>query len=246
MIELLQVTGGVTGTSVPTLCGNLDNQHVIYTPITNFPARLSIVTDQTSSSTSTSAWRIKILQYECDSPMLAPDGCLQFFTGISGNVSSFNYKTTENTLAATNPNQISSLNYNICLRRESGYCAVEWSTVGPTYDVKGTFSVSGDFSAAPSPVTASEAITRDANCVNDYVVIPQGYGTSSGSLPVDRYCGQALGGCSDATCTANVLGPIRTSVIPFSLGVVTDADETTASDVGNTGFQLFYKQQPCA
>ena len=244
---MLQVTGGVTGTSVPTLCGNLDNQHVIYTPITNFPARLSIVTDQSTTSSATSAWRIKILQYECDSPMLAPDGCLQYYTGISGNVSSFNYKTTENTNDGTYPNQISSLNYNICLRRESGYCAVEWSTAGPDYNVKGAFSVSGDFSSAPDPVTDTEAVTRDANCLNDYVVIPQGSGSSTGSLPVDRYCGQALGGCSDDQCTApNVLGAIRTSVIPFSLGVVTDADESTASDVGNTGFQLFYKQQPCA
>ena len=37
---------------------------------------------------------------------------------------------------------------------------------------------------------------------------------------------------------------IRSSVLPFTLGVVTDADET--SDGSNRGFQLFYKQQPCA
>ena len=37
---------------------------------------------------------------------------------------------------------------------------------------------------------------------------------------------------------------VRSSVLPFTLGVVTDADET--SDGSNRGFQLFYKQQPCA
>ena len=31
----------------------------------------------------------------------------------------------------TAPNMISGLSYNICLRQESGHCAVEWSTVSP-------------------------------------------------------------------------------------------------------------------
>ena len=52
---LLQVTGGVTGTSVPTLCGSLAGQHLIYTPITNFPARLSVVTDQAAAGAARSA-----------------------------------------------------------------------------------------------------------------------------------------------------------------------------------------------
>ena len=106
----VQVTGGVSGTSLPTLCGSLDAQHMIYTPFPNFPARLSVVTDQRAgSSSSVTAWRIRVDQFECDSPVLAPEGCLQYYTGIVGNVSSFNWKTTANTLADTNPNQISSL-----------------------------------------------------------------------------------------------------------------------------------------
>ena len=61
-----------------------------------------------------------------------------------------------------------------------------------------------------------------------------------------RYCGQGLGGCADATCSANLLGSVRSAVIPFTLGVVTDGDEATAGDVGNKGFRLFFSQQPCA
>ena len=56
----MQVTGGVTGAAVPTLCGSLDDQHLIYTPITNFPARLSIVTDNSATTTSNRSWRIKV------------------------------------------------------------------------------------------------------------------------------------------------------------------------------------------
>ena len=132
----------MTGLSVPTLCGTLDNQHVIYTPIPNFPARLSIVTD--SSSTSARSWRIKVMQYECGSASLAPEGCLQYFTGITGNVSTFNWKTTDNTVDAAYPTQISNLNYNICLRRESGYCAVEWSTLSPYTGEKMSFPFDRD------------------------------------------------------------------------------------------------------
>ena len=32
---------------------------------------------------------------------------------------------------SSSPNQVSGLSYNICLRRESGYCAVEWSAASP-------------------------------------------------------------------------------------------------------------------
>ena len=103
----------MSGSSLPTLCGTLDSQHIIYTPFSNFPARLSIVTDQSlTTATSTAAWRIRVDQYECDSPVLAPEGCLQYFTGIVGNVSSFNWKTTANSVAEANPNQISSLKYD--------------------------------------------------------------------------------------------------------------------------------------
>ena len=61
-----------------------------------------------------------------------------------------------------------------------------------------------------------------------------------------RYCGQGFGGCADDTCSANLLGSVRSAVIPFTLGVVTDSDEATLSDVGNKGFRLFFSQQPCA
>ena len=247
-IEYVQVTGGVTGTSIPTLCGTLSGQHVIYTPITNFPARLSVVLDNSVTS-STSSWRIKVLQYNCDSPVLAPEGCLQYFTGVSGNVSSFNFKTNDNTNNAEWPNHIADLNYNICLRRESGCCAVEWSTGSP-YDQVGLFSVS-DPLVTTGTTAGTDAKNRDANCQTDYVMIPQGGDAAKpASLKVDRFCGQALGFCTDAACTApSTLGAVYSSVLPFTLGVVTNSDESgdgTTGQPGNRGFMLQYSQQSCA
>ena len=71
--------------------------------------------DQTSPSISRS-WRIKITQYSCSSPALAPEGCLQYFTGISGNVSSFNWKLRENSVGAMLSNHIANLDYSVCVR----------------------------------------------------------------------------------------------------------------------------------
>ena len=81
-------------------------------------------------------------------------GCLQYHTGRTGSVASFNWRgevessRCETVLycsslyctvlyctvlyrGETAPNMISGLSYNICLRQESGHCAVEWSTVAP-------------------------------------------------------------------------------------------------------------------
>ena len=50
--------------------------------------------------------------------MIAPDGCLQYHTKVSGKVTSFNFKKEDNSEDQTYPNQISNLNYNVCLRKE--------------------------------------------------------------------------------------------------------------------------------
>ena len=42
----IQVTGGVGNSGkIPVICGTNNGQHIIYTAIPNFPARLSIVVD---------------------------------------------------------------------------------------------------------------------------------------------------------------------------------------------------------
>ena len=57
------------------------------------PSQLSIVLDTTVTEPFTREWHMKIYQYECSSPNLAPSGCLQYYTAASGQFSSFNYQT---------------------------------------------------------------------------------------------------------------------------------------------------------
>ena len=46
IMMMMQVTGGVANSGgVPTLCGTNSGQHLIYSAIPNFPARLSVVVD---------------------------------------------------------------------------------------------------------------------------------------------------------------------------------------------------------
>ena len=47
----------------------------------------------------------------------APTDCFQYLTGISGGIKSLNYPTTA----------LTDLLYTICVRRDYGYCGIEWS-----------------------------------------------------------------------------------------------------------------------
>ena len=47
----------------------------------------------------------------------APTDCFQYLTGTSGSIKSLNFPTTS----------LTDLLYTICVRREYGYCGIEWS-----------------------------------------------------------------------------------------------------------------------
>jgi len=265
--DYMQVTGGVANSrKMPTLCGTNTGQHLIYTAIPNFPARLSIVVDTQVTGTPRE-WRIRITQYECSSPSAAPEGCLQYFTGISGQVSSFNWKNEDNTNDPNYSNHLANLDYAACVRRESGYCEVEWTTATPYDQQVGFLSLSENLpkvsGGGTATLTATNILIGDNDCRGDYLVIPRGWGGTSlnnKAFGKDRYCGQALGYCAadscDKTSSGRALGGVRSGVTPFTLGVVTDRDEAARSGGGggaaanadsmNRGFRLNYRQHPCS
>ena len=82
------------------------------------------------------------------------------------------------------------VSYNVCLRRESGYCAVEWSTMPSDDKALGQFSVSEDYDAAsatPPLDIARDMKIGDSECAEDFVVISQGnLASDSDSAPKDR------------------------------------------------------------
>jgi hypothetical protein len=112
------VTSGSVGRGPPAICGTNTGQHMyIDVSGSSSPARLTVVRNGVFASRS---FRIKITQIECYSPDRAPPGCLQYFTGISGTILSYNFFFPTDT---DNVRQLANQNYRICIRREDGFCS---------------------------------------------------------------------------------------------------------------------------
>lgn len=136
-------------------------------------------------------------------PILAPPGCLQYYMGATGNVESFNYRTTNLPVTTSTtvspgsgigpgplqPNQalqvaanyLNNLNYGICVMRLPKMCAIKWNAI--EFDFGG-----GAFgSSTPSKDCVSSGgglVGNDA----DFLVIP--FGTDRGRTNyVERFCG---------------------------------------------------------
>lgn len=170
-------------------------------------------------------------------------------------MSSFNWKVTDNTNPANTdkkfPNHLANLDYSVCVRTERGYCTIEWSTPTPYEDQAGAFFLSGKLATATPALAKTNVKTGDADCDQDYLTIPRGWGgtdTNNIEQAKDRFCGQALGFkgvVGTATTPENNLGAVRSGVTPFILGVITDSGEPT-DDEANKGFRLNFRQHPCS
>lgn len=126
---------------------------------------------------------------------LAPPGCLQYYTGLAGNVESFNYRTTNlpvttSTTAASviapadlkiANNYLNNLNYGVCVARQPRMCAIKWQAID--FDFGG--SLVG--SSTPSENCASGQGTLSAD--GDYFLIPFGTDQTKSHYS-DRFCGQ--------------------------------------------------------
>ena len=65
----------------------------------------------------------------------ADNSCLQYFTGVSGTIRSFNYD-------GTSGRQLSNQDYTICIRTENNFCGISYSLC-----TGGVFSISGPTAA---------------------------------------------------------------------------------------------------
>jgi hypothetical protein len=135
--EFFIVSGG---SRVPPICGVNSGQHLVYsvTPDSG-PSQLSVVLSLSATESSPAAtggnsaglWKIRVYQYECGSPVLAPVGCLQYFRAVTDVVQSFNYKEDLSSAVVggslTGVNHLANMEYSACVRMEAGYCGIRWS-----------------------------------------------------------------------------------------------------------------------
>ena len=189
-------------------------------------------------------------------PLRAPTDCVQYFTGVSGSVKSYNYAGSQ---------ILAGQRYNNCIRTEKGYCAIQWkesSTTSPDPFSLDSISVVGSNGVGP-PAPA-------VLCDTAYIAIPNlsPDGIVGIPMPVGLYqswqsqvCGSNFGieGMSVASVLVSKFQTSHRQTLsqyytlcsnsgrqqPFVLGVYTVAPGTAVSPSATTGFNLDYTQLPC-
>ncbi|KAJ8979796.1 hypothetical protein NQ317_001285 [Molorchus minor] len=221
MDERLIISGQNTNNQIPVICGYNTGQHV-YVDVSSLsgPLQLSVL----ASVASSKRFRIRVCQFE-DSCLEPSSNCLQYYTGITGVISSFNYDQPS-MFARSAPGYLNDLNYAICIRREEGYCSITYRNVvnGMEYPFQ---LVNVDEYGDPT-LNPGQAGADIFNCPDDYIVIGN-----------TRLCGERFNDGSmleDFTVNADVTD---TGAGPIVIPVRTD------SSVTGLGFKLFYTQNPC-
>lgn len=213
----------VTGPTIPPICGANAGHH-IYLDAGGSSLSSATFSAVLTGTTTSRIWRILVSQIECSSRSLAPQGCLQYLTGWYGTVKSFNYDTSGTY------DHLTAQNYNICIRREKGYCKIGYSQTADTDSFKIT-RPDGTYNSGSGPTCT------------DYVIIPGGTNAgTTASCPEpsrDRYCGGRLNCYNNAKTTSEIIS----DKIPFMLGVVFINPE--GASLNNRGFYLNYKQYAC-
>jgi len=227
---------GKTGKTIPSICGTNTDYHM-YVEFGATSTDTVTVTNTLGSTSSTLKWNILTQQIPCTASYRAPNDCLQYFTGKTGTVYSYNFAGAQ---------FLVNMDYTNCVRTEKGYCAIEWKEkTGATPD---PFMV---YSTAPQP---SPAVVID--CPNMAVYVPNlsydGIKTLAAPSTAATYnyqstiCGSIWGVLGVASPANPSFGPqpLVSRAQPFILGVHSAASPIP-NPTSNYGFALEYNQQGC-
>jgi len=225
--------GGALNT-VPPICGDNDGQHMyIHVPRSDITPSDVRLTFNIGTATVSRSWNIKIAMLPCAATYLAPNDCLQYFTGSSGTVSSFNWKD----VADTAIRQLASQDYKICFRNE----------------ILNTNQKANSICITPCTTTATDATAFSISNTDDTSNTPTCLATTSDFLAfvngvdavpaaADRFCGGRLNPTDAATTSVTVCSTSK----PFEIYYKTDAEEIdgeVADGFLNQGFCLTYQQR---
>ena len=136
-------------------------------PLATATATLELTLD---AATDRRTFETKISQIPCSSKMRPPDGCLQWFTGTDGQLTSFNF--------AANTGHLAQQNYNMCIRREAGFCCVKY---GLCTDAD-SFSLE-----SVKDMVAMQVGNDDELCLTDYLRIEGSSSTCGLGDATNRY-----------------------------------------------------------
>merc|ERR1712117_14662 len=146
------------------LCGVLTGQHVYVDVNTAGGAMAATININNDNTAFNRVWKILVQRIACDSPDLPPAGCLQFFTGLSGMITSFNGARMGNV-----HQMIQNQQYRVCIKRGAGMCGVRYREAAGTID---SFALGTD---------ANSEVGTD--CTMQFITVQ----------PVGKVCGSVLG-----------------------------------------------------
>ncbi|CAB4054062.1 unnamed protein product [Lepeophtheirus salmonis] len=198
--------------------------------------------------TTSRSWIIKATQYTCGDydSLGGPPGCLQYFTGTTGKISSFNYPTSETT-TTTSSSHLSNQCYSICFRQEATKCSICFASA---------IAGQNTFGLSVSPNAAAKSAV-DSECTSDYLQIPNGVAKGAAAAAVattQKFCGRILNLERNLAAETSVCS----FSLPFRVDFKTDADEVCTANTdattceaslppgGSIGFFLAFEQIPCA
>ncbi|KAL1129025.1 hypothetical protein AAG570_013557, partial [Ranatra chinensis] len=216
--EKFVVTGVNKNFVVPEICGSNTGRHM-YLDVdeTSGPIKLSVV------SPLVNPFRIKVRQLCRTDPLLAPNNCLQYYTGRRGTISSFNY-----VLPPLRSTYMNNLNYAICIKKEAGSCSIVYTNM-PTNGTEYPFEINNvDPDDGTPTIPPGQAGAEVFNCPDDYITI--------GGI---RLCGQKLNDASVQIDFTKNYPVTDTSQGPFIIGVRTNGA------FSGRGFRFDYEQKPC-
>ncbi|XP_059098558.1 uncharacterized protein LOC131892742 [Tigriopus californicus] len=220
----------------PVICGFNTGQHMIVdvSPGNCNDALFSL------RGAGTRNWDIKVTQYACGDEQAGPDGCLQYFTGLTGTVASFNFPTNAGILDPSTTH-LSNQCQNMCWRQEMNTCGICWIPV-----ILGSDTITGSFGVSTTAGGNKGRGETDGKCRGDFLLIPDAQ-TDVPGVEEDTFIIGSIGSMSrfsDRLCgrffsTANDRGDRRSSRSvcsqqrPFRMTFKTDENEVTETSVGD-------------
>jgi len=191
------------------------------------------LTHTLGSTSSTLKWNILAQQIPCTATYRAPTDCLQWFTGSTGTVYSYNHQGGQ---------FLSGMEYTNCIRTETGFCGIEWKENSVT-------------TVDAFHVLAAASTAAVVACPTMSVYIPNlsydGIKTLAASAPTAatgstyNYQSTMCGGVFGVLAPAGSIGPMAliSRSQPFILGV--HSASPTPNAATNYGFALDYNQVGC-
>merc|ERR1719277_264750 len=164
----------------PVICGANDGQHMI---VDSDGSSCVTALFTFGGGTVNRRYTIHVIQYESTNEMGGPPGCLQFFTGATGMVQTFNWQTVTTSV------HLASQSYDVCVRKMIGMCVICWSPeTSGVFDannaaaaITGSFGINNGASqdGVPTPGTGAGCVNRAAAAnpitdSDDFIIIPSG------------------------------------------------------------------------